>query len=411
MIVGYQLNPVSIKAESNSGNRTIMRRKHSSWWVFFLAIFLVLRDTPPCVDACCPVFRDGQDFRIADQRILVAWDPETKIEHFVREAAFKRPRIQRLSDQQSHEESDVQRDQDDFGFLVPSPSQPQIEESDASVFTGLDAKIQPRVQYKDRWSVNPFPITLAPFILLQANKSVATRANVDSEAIPPAVSVLQNIKVAGYEVAVLKASDASELVQWLQDHQYQDRKDLQEWVTPYVQNGWIISAFKYDSSSSRTEVGTVRISFQTDHPVFPYRVPKDQFTLEGQGNRLGVFVVGPGRASGSLGQRPSAEAWNRGQLRFSMPVARAELNELIGPAIPMDQVKSRESLWLTAWDDRTWPSSDQDLWFGFDSTAEPYQQVRTVVNERSIYLPIDILCLATLGAGLWVRRRVRSSTH
>ncbi|MFM9062087.1 MAG: hypothetical protein ACKOOI_03480, partial [Pirellula sp.] len=66
---------------------------------------------------------------------------------------------------------------------------------------------------------------------------------------------------------------------------------------------------------------------------------------------------------------------------------------------------TNDSLWLTAWDDRTWPSSDKDLWFGFDPKAEAYQQVRTVIQDRSIYLPIDILGLATLGTGLWVRRR------
>ena len=378
-----------------------MRLSYLGWWSFLLATFFVFRYTPPSVDSCCPVFRDGQDFRIADQRILVAWDPETKMEHFVREAAFKRPSIKpvRRTEQEPLIDSPSTGDgKQDFGFLVPSPSQPQIYESDPSVFNGLDAKIQPKVQYKDRWSVNPFPIALAPFALTLSGKALPTRNSIDAEIAPPAVSVLENIKVAGYEVA-------SELVQWLSDNQYQARKDLKEWVTPYIENGWIISAFKYDSSSNRTEVGTVRISFATEHPVFPYRVPEDQLTREGQGSRLSVFVVGPGRASGTLGQRPSSEPWNRGQLRFSMPVPASELEELIGPSVPMDQMKARDSLWLTAWDDRTWPSSDKDLWFGFDPTAETYQQTRTVINDRSIYLPIDLLCLATLGAGLWIRRR------
>lgn len=364
-----------------------MTMKYPVGLIFSLAIFFVMRDTPESLNACCPAFRAGADFRIADQRILIAWDPQTKIEHFVREAAFK----------------GTSENDSDFGFLVPSPTQPQIEESDASVFSLLDQKIQPRIEVKDRWGVDPFPLLLSPFALMQ-EAQVGVGRTTDSQ-VPPAVAVLQTKKVAGYEVAVLKASDANELIQWLKDNQYQARKDLEEWVLPYVEKGWVITAFKYDSSSQRTQVGTVRISFATENPVFPYRVPKDQFIEGGKGNLLQVFVVGPGRASGSLGQSPSNEAWMRGNLRFSMPVAPAEIEELIGAAVPSDQIKTDEPLWLTAWDDRTWPSSDKDLWFGFDPNGEVYQQVRTVTQDRSIYLPIDVLGLATLGTGLWVRRR------
>jgi hypothetical protein len=373
--------------KTTNGKQKIMTMKYPVGLIFSLAIFFVMRDTPECLNACCPAFRAGADFRIADQRILIAWDPQTKIEHFVREAAFK----------------GTSENDSDFGFLVPSPTQPQIEESDASVFSLLDQKIQPRIEVKDRWGVDPFPLLLSPFALMQ-EAQVGVGRTTDSQ-VPPAVAVLQTKKVAGYEVAVLKASDANELIQWLKDNQYQARKDLEEWVLPYVEKGWVITAFKYDSSSKRTQVGTVRISFATENPVFPYRVPKDQFIEGGKGNLLQVFVVGPGRASGSLGQSPSNEAWMRGNLRFSMPVAPAEIEELIGAAVPRDQIKTDEPLWLTAWDDRTWPSSDKDLWFGFDPNGEVYQQVRTVTQERSIYLPIDVLGLATLGTGLRVRRR------
>ncbi|MFN9507639.1 MAG: DUF2330 domain-containing protein, partial [Planctomycetota bacterium] len=372
--------------KTTNGKQKIMTMKYPVGLIFSLAIFFVMRDTPECLNACCPAFREGAGFRIADQRILIAWDPQSKIEHFVREAAFR----------------GSANDDSDFGFLVPSPTQPQIEESDASVFSALNQKIQPRVEFKDRWSVDPFPLVLSPFVLMETK--VGSGLSTDS-AIAPALAVLENKKVAGYEVAVLKANDANELIQWLKDNQYQARKDLEEWVVPYIEKGWVITAFKYDSSSKRTQVGTVRISFATENPVFPYRVPKDQFIEGGKGNLLQVFVVGPGRASGSLGQSPSNEAWMRGNLRFSMPVAPAEIEELIGAAVPRDQIKTDEPLWLTAWDDRTWPSSDKDLWFGFDPNGEVYQKVRTVTQERSIYLPIDVLGLATLGTGLRVRRR------
>ena len=51
-----------------------------------LACLLVLPgDRAP---ACCPAWRRGEPVRIADQQILVVWDPETRMEHFIREAKF-----------------------------------------------------------------------------------------------------------------------------------------------------------------------------------------------------------------------------------------------------------------------------------------------------------------------------------
>ena len=387
-----------------------MKNRRPICLVFFLAIVFVLREPPVQVDACCPVSRIGKNFRIADQRVLIAWDPQTKIEHFVRQAAFDPA----LSAQPTTDQTSIQRDEsidrsesegvepDDFGFLVPSPSEPQIEEADPRVFDALETAIEPRIQIQDRWSVNPFPLALSPF-MLASSRSMLTASRDSAPA--SGVAVLQSKKVAGYEVAVLRASDAGELVGWLKENNYEVRKDLQEWVEPYVRDGWLITAFKYDIGSKRAKVGSVRISFATDKPVFPYRVPKDQFSEQGRGNLLKIFVVGPGRASGSLGQADSSLAWNRGKLRYSMPMEREPLEELLGDSVPQGSFASPERMWLTAWDDPTWPSSQEDLWFGFDPGGVAYQEVRTVVRDRLIYLPIDALGLLAIGAGLVIRRR------
>ncbi|MEY2611821.1 MAG: hypothetical protein RL069_633 [Planctomycetota bacterium] len=382
--------------------------------VVLLICLIVVRDTPKSLQACCPAFAAGRAIRIADQKILIAWDPVTRTEHFIREAAFKQPsRIQR----QDGQDSTTEKSASDFGFLVPSPSQPSIEEADSTVFAQLEEKIQPRIEIKNRWSVDPFPIILSPFALSAAKLS----SRMDYDALPPtsAVSVLEIKKVAGYEVAVLKASDATELTKWLTDNDYEVRPNLEEWSKPYVDKGWVITAFKYDTSASRTEVGGVRMSFQTDTPLFPYRVPKDQFADDGARNMLRVFVVGPGRATGSLGEGDQKEAWNLPQLRFSMPVDRQDLLNRIGRALPNQgqdwnatsqaAPSKPTSMWLTAWDDRSWPSSDKDLWFDFDSSADVFQEVRTIVKQRVIPLPIDVLGVLTVCVGLMIRRRWNTS--
>ena len=395
----------------NEQRRLRTARLPRTFLVLFMVCMLVVRDTPSELHACCPAYALGQDVRIADQKILIVWDPQTRTEHFIREAAFQKPKKVSVDD------GDGAKQGSDFGFLVPSPSQPRVEEADSSVFGWLAGKIQPRIEVKDRWKVDPFPFLLSPFALR------ASKESVDSQMLPPmsAVNVLELKKVAGYEVAVLKASDAGELTKWLQDNQYEVRPNLEEWSKPYVEKGWVITAFKYDTSANRTEVGGVRMSFETDRPLFPYRVPKDQFSEEGRGNRLRVFVAGPGRASGTLGEGSERTAWNRGQLRYSMPLHGTDFAEGLGRVLPADSklgsaataerravggsgAKAGE-MWLTAWDDRTWPSSDQDLWFDFDATGKPHQEVQRVVRERTIPMPIDVLGILAISVGLMVRRR------
>ena len=51
----------------------------------------------------------------ADQTVILIWDPATKTEHFIRKAAF-------------------QSAADDFGFLIPSPTQPELAESGNDAF-------------------------------------------------------------------------------------------------------------------------------------------------------------------------------------------------------------------------------------------------------------------------------------
>ena len=102
--------------------------------LWLLAGSIVL--APLTARACCPAWRAGAPVRIADQQILVVWDPATRIEHFIREAKFAAAPGER---------------QEGFGFLVPSPTVPEIAAADGAVFGHLNQRIEPRVVEVTRW--------------------------------------------------------------------------------------------------------------------------------------------------------------------------------------------------------------------------------------------------------------------
>src|SRR5262249_40162983 len=93
----------------------------------FLLAFIVLSmcHTPP-LPACCPAPHLGQPVVNADQTVIILWDAARQTQHFIRKATFR-------------------SDGEDFGFIVPSPTQPELEESGNEAFPYLEKLTAPEV--------------------------------------------------------------------------------------------------------------------------------------------------------------------------------------------------------------------------------------------------------------------------
>ena len=334
--------------------------------------------------ACCTAFPAGPDttVRIADQEIIVAWNPDTRVEHFVRQASFQAPAP-------------------GFGFLVPTPTRPEVARADNAVFQRLREEIEPRVVHRKRWVPAPTACCLAPFWLaLAAPKGMRGGAL----GVAGGVEVLDQGHVAGYDFSVLAASDAEALAGWLGTHGYDARPALREWIAPYVAERWIVTAFRF-AGQERGRVGTdaIRMSFETDRPLFPYRVPKDLLAPEGKGSSLRVFYVGPGRGAGALGQ--ARAPWSAGEVKYASAFpTTAPMAALLEGALPAGDLAP--GAWLTAFEDATWPSGTEDLWFSSDPQGEELIPTITVYRDEEVPIPLDLLAAAGIGAFL-VRRRLR----
>jgi hypothetical protein len=275
--------------------------------------------SPTSSPACCPAWRPGQPVRIADQQILVIWDPDTRTEHFIREAKF------------SARAEGVEGRPEGFGFLVPSPTLPEIAAADGSVFGHLNDRIKPRIEEVTRWRTH---YSLLWRLFAPTSLVPTSRAMTDTAPPPMAsVEVMRTARVGGYDVAVLKASDPLALTEWLATNGFDSRPELTEWSRPYVDKGWMITAFKYAADAATIDVSAVRMSFETDTPIFPYRVPTDQIDEEARRrNTLRAFVIGPGRAAGTLGEGRDARPWAQGKIAYSHPL---EVNaSFLGSVLP-----------------------------------------------------------------------------
>jgi hypothetical protein len=77
--------------------------------------------------ACCPAPPSGKPVVNADQTVILIWDAAAGMQHFIRKASFK-------------------SDAADFGFIVPSPNKPELEESGNEAFRYLAKLTAPEIK-------------------------------------------------------------------------------------------------------------------------------------------------------------------------------------------------------------------------------------------------------------------------
>ncbi|MFK7987204.1 MAG: DUF2330 domain-containing protein [Sandaracinaceae bacterium] len=289
-----------------------------------LTIVLTLVPTPAPVEACAAVWDQEAPVRITGEEALIVWDPEQRTEHFIRRAGFAGATS-------------------DFGFLVPTPSQPTLHEADAQVFTRLF-----------RLYRRPRPVRRS------RTRSRLRSAEVDD----PWVHVVERRTVAGLDTSVLAANDAGALNGWLGEHGYPSSAGLQRWLERYVAEGWFVTAFRYDPADT---VGAgfgseaIRMTFQTDRPLFPYSEPRTRAPAR----PFRVSVIAPTRMRARLGRR----RW-RARVGYADTPGAASLRRTVGDVIP--NFPWTDDTWLTVFDEPRSRRGSDDLFF------EPVRRSRRV---------------------------------
>lgn len=339
-------------------------RNISAW--FGLAVLLCSHDAM----ACAPAPHAGEFVAVSEESAVIIWDPATKTQHFIRRATF-RGKAQ------------------DFGFLVPTPTAPTLAAVDESVFDHLRRKTSRPVVHETRKRYDWTPLVLYPFVLTR-NKSDGVTAG------RAPVEVLSTQKVGGYEAAILDATDAAALNQWLTDNGYATTPDLTEWLEAYIAQRWIISAFKIDKAQSiEARTATVRMSFVTERPYFPYREPASQRGELSASRMLSIWFVGPERVKGNVG----ADGRWPADLEWSDAIRDLEVAG----------VNVAPNARLTYFQDTSSPRpGTDDLFFTRDTDQSKVVPPPHVITETDTTpIPADVVLAPILLIGWLIRRKRR----
>lgn len=286
-------------------------------------------------DGCAMVrpFGYKAPLEVAQESAIIIWDAENKTEHFIRRASFK-------------------TEANDFGFLVPTPSQPELAEAKDVSFRMLEGLTRP--------------------ILMLPPGRVGGKA--PGNAPPPAVEVLEVKRVAGFDAAVLKANDPLALSDWLKKNGYQSRPELTSWLDTYVKSGWIITAFKIATDTPKSKAintSAVRMSFKTEKPFYPYREPSDAREVPANNGApapastrlLRVYVLAKERVDATVGEK----VWP-GKTVWANKIDNANCT-LLAKHLKLESWKHEGEWWLTEFEDRSSPRPGTDELY-FAAAAE-----------------------------------------
>ncbi len=182
---------------------------------------------------------------LSREKVLLIHDAQAGRQHFIREVAFERA-------------------SEPFGFVVPTPTRPDVGSVASNPFTRL----------RDR-----FPFTKPRGMLIGYGGGHASLGG--SGGRYQGVEVLEVEKIGSFTAFVIAATDVGGLTRWLADNDLVSTPETDLWLTNYVRAGFFYVALRYDPPKSGKRSGmiaaeTIRISFATPVPYYPYFEPTTQ---------------------------------------------------------------------------------------------------------------------------------------
>ena len=314
--------------------------------------------------------------RVSQESAIIVWDEAHHKQHFIRRASFETKSR-------------------DVGFLVPTPSTPELAEADDAAFSQMSELMKPeKIEKIDRiWELSIF------------SRRISNTFNAASASLNDgAVTVIFQQHVAGYDAAVLEASDGAALGRWLQAHGYSSSPALLKWLEPYIQKRWKITAFKIPKANKNsTEISStaVRMSFDTPRPFFPYSEPQTKQSQSKAPRWLQIFFFAPKRMEGfrNVAMR---KIWWGGPTEWAnlLPVAK---QSGFAKQLHLPDENFAKPQWLTVISDRS-PrrNATSDVFFAPDTKQEsvlPFPV--TIWKKQYIFLPLDLIFVVG-GLLFWV---------
>lgn len=233
----------------------------------------------PAHAACCYFAAQDKDINQPGQKAFITWDPAQKREAFTVQPKFEGNAM-------------------DFGMVVPTPSQPKLDEmprdffKDLAIYTILMPMPQPIWLDLTNWQKR-----MAKMVSSEDVSAAPTSGVANPKGAGPSVRVLESGVVGSLDYKIIVADDASGLYEWLEQNKYVYGGDKAT-LGFYIEKKWFFTVMKIDPKQMKQgadgsylgEVTPTRFTFQADKPVYPLKIT--QISVKDATEAL-IYVAAP----------------------------------------------------------------------------------------------------------------------
>jgi Uncharacterized protein conserved in bacteria (DUF2330) len=234
----------------------------------YLLIAIVLSASLPmsAQAACCYFSAKNADILQPAQKVFITWDPTEKIETFTVQPKFEGNAL-------------------DFGMVIPTPSQPKLNEMPRDFFKHLavytimrkrefaHSKLLPLIEPQPMERMLQFgamPVPAPPMASAPAQGAPERK---------PAIKILEVGTVGSLEYKIIEAGRADDLFKWLKDNKYSYSGD-EATLNFYVQKKWLFTVMKIDTAQMKRnkdgtfagEVTPTRFQFSSEKLIYPLKI-------------------------------------------------------------------------------------------------------------------------------------------
>jgi hypothetical protein len=157
----------------------------------------------------------------------------------------------------------VHTEADDFGWIVPLPSEPVVKEADVEMFRDLS-------------------IITASIVRGYESEGCNCGTIAETKTVSDEIDIIEVSKIGILDYSVIRAENPSPVVQYLQSKGLQMSDQIENLLMEYMQRGWFYLFCAY-LETERTEplgyeyrygeiIQPVELTFNTDTPVYPLKV-------------------------------------------------------------------------------------------------------------------------------------------
>jgi uncharacterized protein DUF2330 len=204
--------------------------------------------------ACCYFAAKEKDISQPGQKAFIIWHPEEEIESFTVQPKFEGNAV-------------------DFGMVIPSPSQPKLDEmprdffKDLAIYTIL-MPLPEAIWYDLR------PVKYDERVMESGVMPAPSGAGADH-----GVKVLEAGVVGSLDYKIIVAEQASGLFDWLKENSYSYSGD-EKTLDFYIQKKWFFTVMKIDPKQMKRnpdgsylgEVTPTRFTFETKACIYPLKI-------------------------------------------------------------------------------------------------------------------------------------------